>query len=209
MKKILVGLIILTIAFTSSGCKEPTNEEIYTEIQKQFNNMESYECTATILIKGEDASRKYKAKHIYKKPDKYLIEIIEPEESKGMMTIYNGSETWLKHPQINQTFHFDSQSGFMDMNTFIGYFFRVGITEKHRELKSDILSNQEQIVITVDIPEDNKYRKSEKIWINKKNFVPYKLYIFDKEGNSTIEVYYSDFKYNVDIKDELFDLQTN
>ncbi len=204
--KVLVGLLILLITISFTGCKEPTNEEIYYEAQKHFINLDSYQCVANIKISNKELLSSYKAKHIYKKPDKYYIEMLGPEESSGCTTIYNGNQAWLYHPQINQSFFIKNFNDSIEESMFLGYFLKISLTGEYNEISSETINGQDYLAVTVEIPGNNTFRQSEKIWINKNGLIPYKLVIYDHKGNCTVEVTYADFKYNEKIADEKFAL---
>lgn len=206
MKNILVGLVAIIVMFSATSCEKPTNEEAYYKAQKHFNNLNSYKCTVDIVIKEEGGNNNYKAKHVYKKPEKYLTEVLEPQESLGIKTIFNGCNTWLYHPKIDQSILVKNSKGFLDKNMFLGYFLKISLTSEYIKLDSEVLDNREYIVVSVEIPGNNVYRKSEKIWIDKNNFTPYKLLVFNSDGEATIEVFYSNFEYNANIRDEIFSL---
>ena len=207
MKIILVGLLIISCILSLSGCRQPTNEEVYYEVQKHFNNMNSYQCLAELTLYTEDISNTYKYRHVYKMPDKYIIEVLDPPDSKGCITIYNGNNAWFYHPQINQSMLIKDFNNSIEENMFIGYFYKTSITGTSVKLNSDTIDNQEYLTISVEIPGNNHYRKTQKIWIHKKNLLPYKLLIFDNKGSVTVEVLYSDFRYNIDLDEEDFSIK--
>lgn len=207
MKSILVGLLIILCILALAGCKEPTNEEIYYEVQKNFNSMDSYECVADIVLYTQDLVSTYKSRHVYKMPDKYIIEVLDPPDSKGCTTIYNGNNAWFYHPQINQSMLIKNFNNSMEENTFIGYFYKTSLTGESAKLGSDTIDDQDYLTILVEIPGNNNYRKSEKIWIHKKNLIPYKLSIFDNKGNITVEVEYSSFEYNISLDKKEFSIK--
>ena len=206
MKKYLVGtLIILTLLLV--GCKEPTNDEIFYEIQKNFYSMNSYQCNAHIIIKESNTPQSYSAKHIYKKPDKYLIEILQPEESKGFVTAFDGSGGWLYHPGIKEKLTIKNFKGSQEESMFIGYFLKVAVTGEDVKLSNEVIDNNDYLVVKGKIPGNHSYRSYAKLWIDKGNHIPYKLIVYDKEDKESIEVIYSNFKYNVDIDDDVFILK--
>ncbi len=204
MKSILVGLLIVVSILFFTGCREPTNEEVYYEVQKHFNNMDSYECVAEIILHTQDLESTYKSRHVYKMPDKYIIEILDPPDSKGCTTIYNGSNAWFYHPQINQSMLINNFNNSREENMFIGYFYKISLTGESAKLSSETINNQDYLIIAVEIPGNNHYRKSEKIWIHKKNLLPHKLLIFDDKGKVTVEVLYSSFQYNIELGEKEF-----
>lgn len=66
-----------------------------------------------------------------------------------------------------------------------------------------IFVGEEYIILTVELQNQSDYRYSQKIWLNKKDFVPYKLNILDRNGEVNTEIFYEKFKYNI-ILDEDF-----
>lgn len=206
MKKILVGLMLIT-AMLLTACKEPTNEEIFYQMQKSLNNMASYTCTAHITITGNKKPEYHVAKHVFKKPNKYIIEILEPEGTKGKITIFDGDQAWLYHPQIDQTNIIRNFKDSLDETMFIGYFLRIFLTTEKSQIKSESIDGNEYLVLTAQIPGNNRYRAKEKLWISKKNFIPYQLMIYDKDGKETVRVKYTDFKYDEKINDDKFNIE--
>jgi len=206
MKKILVGfMLIATMALTA--CQEPTNEEIFYEMQKSLNNMDAYTCIANITITGNKKPESHVAKHIFKNPNKYILEILEPEETKGKITIFDGDQAWLYHPQIDQTNIIRNFKDSLDETMFIGYFLRIFLTTEKSLINSEVIDGNDYLVLTAQIPGNNRYRSKEKLWINKKTFIPYQLMVYDKDGKETVRVTYTDFEYDEKVKDEKFNIE--
>jgi outer membrane lipoprotein-sorting protein len=203
----MVGFIIPIVILLVS-CKEPTDEELFYEVQKTFNRMDSYSTMADIIIYGNKSKKNYKIKHLFKKPNRYVLEIIEPMESKGCITIYDGNQTWLYHPNINQAVLIKNTNSPIEEKMFIGYFLEILFTSEEISISSEILDSSNYLTIAARIPGNNRYRYREKLWINKKDFSPYKLVIYDKENKVTVEVYYTNFTYNANVKDEDFTIET-
>ncbi|KGG80523.1 hypothetical protein Y919_05660 [Caloranaerobacter azorensis H53214] len=204
MKRIAL-LLLLSILFLNA-CGKITDEQIFYKIQKKYNKMESYSCFAKIIINGGKELKEYKVKQIFKRPNKYIIQIIEPEESKGITTVYNGEQAWIYHPQIDQSILIRDYKDSPDENMFVGYFLRNLITTEMVKLESERIEDNDYLIITTMIPGNNKYRMYQKLWVDKKTYLPYKLYILDKDEKIAVEIYYSKFLYNIDIKDEKFEV---
>ncbi|KNF09185.1 hypothetical protein CLPU_4c02310 [Gottschalkia purinilytica] len=206
MRKLLVGFISILLVFFT-GCSEPTDEESLYDIQKTLNQIEDYSCVAEISIKGNKKPEKYKVKHTFKKPNKYISEILEPKNNKGNMTIYNGKQAYLYSPQINQLTILKDYKQLQDEMLFIGYFLRILITTENPQIMSDTLDEKEYMTVKAEIPGNNMYRKYEQIWIDKKTHLPYKLIIVDDKGETLVEVKYSEVKYNIGINDDKFNME--
>ncbi|MGF7058086.1 LolA family protein [Brassicibacter mesophilus] len=208
MKKSLVGLFFIIIVFLIQGCSKPTDEEIYYEMQKTISNIESYRCIADVKVIGNKAPSSYKAKHIFTNPNKYVIEILEPEENKGNITLYDGNQAWMYSSHVGESFLLKDYQQAKEEYLFIGYFLRNFITTEKAQVSFDKIEDKEFIVLTTEIPGNHKYRKYEKLWINKLGFIPYKLVVFDNNNNVSVEVIYSEFKYDVDLPDDQFNIRT-
>ncbi len=204
MKRLLVVLIIIS-SISLVSCKEPTNEEVFYEIQKTLNHMESYSCLTSISVTGNKSTKTYELKQIFKKPDKYIIEVVSPEDSKGCKMLYNGNQIWLSHPKIEQSETIkDYTTDFSNKDLFLGYFLRNFITIENSSLSSDIIEGKEYLVLATELPGNNRYRNSEKLWINKNDFIPYKMEILNIEQEVTTRIFFDNFKYDVKINDESF-----
>ena len=54
----------------------------------------------------------------------------------------------------------------------------------------------------MDLQNQSDYRYSQKVWLNKKDFVPYKLNILDRNGEVNTEIFYENFKYNLTLDED-------
>lgn len=204
MKRILfiVSFIITMISLT--GCKEITKEEEFNNIQKSLNNINTYECEAKITIVGNKSSKDYKVYHKFKKPNKYIVEIIEPKDNKGNKTMYNGKQVYLYNNSIDQYEILKSYNISEEKMLFIGYFLRNLNMVEEVDIDEEKIEDKDYITIKIDIPGNNKYRVYEKLWVDKKTHMPYKLTIFNESDKETVNVIYKDIKYNIDIQDDTF-----
>ena len=204
MKRILliVSFIIIMISLTS--CKEITKEEEFNNIQKTLNSISTYECKAEITIVGNKSSKDYKVYHKFKKPNKYIAEIIAPEDNKGNKTMYNGKQVYLYNKSINQYEILKSYNITEEKMLFLGYFLRNLNMAEEVEIDEEKVEDKDYIIIKLDIPGNNKYRVYEKLWVDKKTHIPYKLVIFDEKDKETVNVVYKDIEYNKDIQDDNF-----
>lgn len=206
LKKSLVYCFIF-ITILSVGCvKEKTDEEIYNDIQETIVNMKSYSCVADITVTGNMAPQSYKMSHMFKAPDRCLIRVIEPNYIEGKTTIYNGKKTMVKQPKINQSWELNSFSNTPEANAFLGSFIYGLSNRESLVLERESVMEEECLVINTVLNGDNYYFKSAKLWMNLKKHHPVKLQIFDKENVLRVDIKYSDFKFNVDLEDGLFEL---
>lgn len=202
MKKVLVGFLLLA-TLLMTHCGKPTNEEFFHEVQVKLNNIDSYSCRAEIKVIGNISTQKYEMKQMFKLPDKYILEVIEPEESRGFKTIFNGKKICIYHPDIDQSFLLDDYKS-ANEDLFIGFFLKTLNSSEHAVLGEDIFNGKEYLTIEVEIPGNNKYRRYKKLWVDKGNFQPKKMVIYDNNKEKNYEVLYYDFKYDINLSDDDF-----
>lgn len=206
----LALLIIAVILIFTYGCSKPVEkeEDVFYEVQKFFNKMETYRCIADVTVKGNKDTETYKSKHVFKKPDKYVIEILEPSENEGNIVIYDGKQAWLYNKQIDESFIIKDLEQGIDKTLFVGYFLRNVLSNESVDMSFDEIMGKKYLVLETEIPGNNKYRYREKLWIDRNNYYPYKLNILSRDGEVTVEVIYTDFKANIKLTDEDFNIKT-
>jgi len=195
IKKVLLVLLILTLLLITS-CGRQTDEELFHEVQKTISNFNNYRCTSSIVVKSNKGETKYVFIETFIKPDKIKLEIVEPKDSFGCIIIYDGSKMFLKHPSINQTITLENIKS-IDRQYFLGDFFQNLSLCENPQINREKIGAEEYIIINIDMPAQNQYRCSQSVWINIKNFIPYKMNILDNEGIVNTEVIYEDFDYDI------------
>ena len=204
MKRVLlITFFIVTIIFLCS-CREKTKEEEFNDIQKTFSEINNYTSVAEIEVTGNKSTKYFKVNHLFEKPDKYVTEILEPKENIGNKTIYNGSKAYLYNKQAGQYKILKQVKASEDKMLFLGYFLNNLSSVGHLDISRETIDKVDYIVIGIDLPGNNRYRTYEKLWIDKKTHLPYKLIIYDDKDKETVKIKYKDVKYNIDIKSDTF-----
>ncbi|WP_207707335.1 LolA family protein [Crassaminicella thermophila] len=204
IKKVLIGILLMLLIV---GCSPKTEQDIFYEAQKKLNKMEGYSCQVEITSIGNKSPQKYIMKQWFKKPNKYKLELIYPENLKGKITISNGNRAWIYHPSIEQTWIMENFSNSKEQNMFLGYFLKNCLNSEKVDICTEELENQKYLVITTEIPGNHIYFHKEKLWLNQESMNPYLLQIFDMKGKLRIEVKYEKFKYNPKLQDDFFQLK--
>lgn len=207
MKYWLLFILAAVLIFIA-GCSKPSEEKVFYEAQKFYNKMETYRCIADVTVKGNKDTKRYKSKHVFRKPDKYVIETLEPADNEGNIVVYDGKQAWLYNKQIDESFIIKDFDQTLDKSLFIGYFLKNIMSNENIEMHFDEIGDKTYLVLEADIPGNNKYRSKERLWIDTKNYYPYKLNILDSNGEVSTEVEYLEFRANVKVNDEDFNIRT-
>ncbi len=208
MKKIMPGLVICLLIFSLVACSQPTDQELYYEVQRKLGQLESYSCNAIIYVNSNNTENKYVFQQAFKAPSSYRLEVTSPESLEGNLTISNGKKAWMLHPAINQTWILDSFEQSQEQMMFIGYFMQNLFNTETSVISRQKLEGSSYIVIDTPIPGGNQYFDKQRLWVDTDKLEPYQMQIIDQRGVVRFRVYYEDFKYNPELGDELFYLKS-
>ncbi|AKL96765.1 outer membrane lipoprotein [Clostridium aceticum] len=206
MKYWKVVFIIIGTIYCLSACRQPTDEEMYYKAQQKISSIESYQCTAKIYIDNGKEEVEYIFQQTFKAPNLYRLEVTAPSTLQGNLTIYNGKTAWVYHPSINQVWKIDNFNQSQEQMMFIGHFLKNYMTSKESIYEKETLEGREYFVFSATIPGGTHYFSQQKLWVDKIEMIPQKLYIYDGKGNIRFRVYYEDFIYNPVLEEELFHL---
>jgi outer membrane lipoprotein-sorting protein len=200
LKKILILFVIFIVFFTS--CK--SNDELY-KANKKILEMKSYSAAADITVFSNKGISYYKVRHFFSFPDKIRIETMEPDFLKGKIIVGNKGKWKIYHPLIGQSFETTEPK---ESEEYIC----LGILQK------SILSGEDSnysfikrdgidfIQIKAMVPNGTVYRNNISVLLSRENYLPEVLEIYDSNNKLTVKVLYSDFKYNIEIKDSIFEI---
>jgi outer membrane lipoprotein-sorting protein len=199
-------LIFLIAAALLSACapKAPKKQE---DVQKFLMNLRSYKCDVVLAVTNNRSTNVYKQTHLYKYPDKYRIEIIEPNGLKGQTTIYNGEKAYIFHPQINtylETQNFKSTTAY---SSFVGSFVEQFKNNGGARFNMEDFRGRPCFVLELPMEGKNPYRAVEKIWIDAEHILPVKAEILDKNKTVNVQVLYEKFEANPKLEETVFNTE--
>ncbi len=204
MKK-KVWAVLFSLVFMAQGCSSYTAEKAYKAAHKKLTGLEAYSCKAEIYVKGNKEPGQFKTKQWFYIPDKYRLEVLEPETMKGKTTVFDGNRIWMYYPYIDQVLLLENIDSSTDANLFLGFFLRDMLETESISYSIEEQDGTTMIVIELPVPGVNKYRSTQKLFMSIRNFLPVMLEIYDVNGNVTARVKYSDFVYNPKLDGDFFD----
>ncbi len=188
------------------GCSPKSDQELYYEVQKKVNKIDSYHSKVEITSVGNKGAQVYTMNQWFKKPDKYKIEIILPENLKGKTTVSDGNKAWIYNPNIEQTCIMENFTNSEEQNSFLGYFLKNLLNSENVDLLSKVIDEDEYLIISTDIPGNHAYYNKEELYVNIDNMKPYLLKVYDAKDQLRIEVKYIEFEYNPTLENSVFQI---
>lgn len=195
MKKSLL-LIIILLSFLLISCTSDKSERIINKIDKLYNENTGYEVKLEMKVIMDNKETVYKMKEKYVHDDTISLEILEPDESKGITIQYKDDKIFLNHASIRQSISLKTVKTF-DKGILLANFF--GHLDLVESIEKQEMDGKDYYRIGYTPEETNKYNHQRFIYLNKKNLDPYRMEIMDKEGHTRVIIKYEDFKYTKDI----------
>lgn len=194
-----MGCVILTSCAPKKVQKSPIEE-----INDKLMTMETYGCIADLTYISNKGENTYKTKQYYRTTGEYRVEMIAPEEVKGLVTVYDGEKVMQYNPRINGEVIDEIPESKNRNEIFLGVFLKNYLQSEEVTLEVFNINDEEYSVLEAVIPEGGKYLATEKLWVSNKTLEPNKLIVYDIEGKERIIVKYEQFKYNIKLEDRIF-----
>lgn len=207
---IYLVIIVCVVCTVLAGCRGDNLERSFNKACQKLLKLEAYTCYVAMSVTNNRSTMEYKLKHSYMSPDKYRIEVLEPEGLKGQVTIHSSKGTYIYHPGINQHLITENFSDSAEHEAFVGSFISHIRSKEKLKVSKETVESKVYYILEFEVPKPNGYMNTEKMWIDAGETVPVKAEIYDKAGKITVLVNYTNFVYNpkLDVRDfEITDTQ--
>lgn len=188
-----------------SSCGRDSRKEMYNA-HKKIADMKSYSALADITVYGNKGTSSYKVRQYFLEPNKLRVETLEPEFIKGKISTYNGVKWKIYHPIIKKTFEMDNLKN-DDELIYLGIIQKSILAGEDAEYEYTRKDENDFILVKSTIPGGSKYRNSVQLYMTKNDLCPKLMEILDDKGQVKVLVKYSEFDYNRELKDSLFNLE--
>ena len=190
---ILVAILINYLFFYKNTAKNLKigNNRSSQEIVNYILNISSYETEVEVEIKSNKNENKYRMRQVYNGPEDNWQEIIEPSNIAGVKIIKEGKNLKLENSNLNLTSIFKNceyiSENSLDLSSFI--------EDYKKDEKAGFNEKNNQIIMKT-AAEDERYRKTKTLYINKENALPTKMEIQDANQNIVVYILYNEVNVN-------------
>lgn len=190
---IVVILLIFYIFFYENTAKNLKigNNRSSQEIVNYILNISSYETEVEVEIKSNKNENKYRMRQVYNGQEDNWQEIIEPSNIAGVKIIKEGKNLKLENSNLNLTSIFKNceyiSENSLDLSSFI--------EDYKKDEKAGFKERNNEIVMET-VAEDERYRKTKTLYINKENALPTKMEIKDANRNIVVYILYNEVNVN-------------
>ena len=206
-KKILffiLILLVLILIITFFYLNTYKNSKIVNNIDKSnikeyILNISSYEAKATITVKSNKNTNKYIVKQQYNSNKVFKQEILEPENIKGLITIYDGNNLKIENTKLNLSNIYENYQ-FISNNVLDLYAF---LENYKNSSNTEYEENDTQIVMKLKNDNLNNYNIFQNLYIDKNTALPTKMEIIDKNQNTLVYIEYNEISFNTTSREEI------
>lgn len=164
------------------------------EIKNYILNISSYELIAQITVNSNKNQNKYIVKQKYdNKENTFKQEVIEPENIKGLTTIYDGKKLSIENTNLGLSSFYEDYSYIGDNNLCLNCFI-----EEYKNNNGEILEEENEIEMKV---QSEKYTKT--LYIDKQSTMPQKMLVQDRNQKTLVYIEYNEIKVNELSKQEV------
>ena len=196
LRKIIIVIIIIIICIciffyiNKSKKIKIGNNSTSQEIIDNILNISSYEAVIEVEVNSNKNTNKYTIKQKYISPDISEQEILEPENIQGVKITKKDNELKVENSRINISKIYNNYEymtdNCLDLNTFIENY-KLNEKEIYEEKNDEIILNVEN--------KNNKYKRYQTLYIDKKTGKPTKMEIKDNSKNTLIYILYREVKF--------------
>ena len=189
---ILILAILIIFLLNKTNVKKIGNNSTSQEIVDYILNISSYEAKIEVEVKSNKNTNKYILKQQYISPDVATQEVLEPSNISGIKIIKKGNDLKLENTSLNLSNIFENYEYLADNALDLSCF----IEDYKESQNSNYEEKDNKIIMNVQTKNENKYRQSKKLYIDKSTGNPLKMEITDINQNITVYILYDEVKIN-------------
>jgi len=189
-----------------AGCKMRSTKELspMEKIQKRYMGLDSYESLVKVTYISKQGKNEYKMKHYYKRSGEYRIEIVEPQNLAGIVTIFDGQKVMQANPKIEGKAIVEIEKSPYREEILLGNFLKNYFQSQEVSIEVGKMGEGEVTVLETQIPGDNPLLSYGRLWVDNESHDPIYMILYDNKQEKRIVVQYEEFMYNKTLDDRLF-----
>lgn len=188
---IIIFIIIISIFYykkQNSGNNISIIKSV-TDYKQNILNISSYEATISVEIISNKNTNKYIIKQWYNSPNIFKQEVQAPENIKGLVTLYDGSNLEIQNTNLNLSKIYNDynclSNNILSLNSFI---------QDLKENDSECTETENET--TIEIETKKKYAWYKRLIISKETGEPTKMEILDENKNTLVYILYNEITIN-------------
>jgi outer membrane lipoprotein-sorting protein len=203
MKKERLLLLVFLIFLCSvgvTGCKKKNKSS--DEIVTYLKNLKSYESNIEMYVNNDKQELKYVMKQYCDASMGYRLDIGE-----NRIQVYKNNKIYVTDKGKDTKYELSAEFDELYKISFIGEYIKILYTND--EVKYDIkeIDGKSYQLIYTALPGNNKNLDSAIMYVDIERCVPTKITIYDSRNKERVNILFSEFKSNINLSKELFEIK--
>ncbi|MCL1632351.1 outer membrane lipoprotein carrier protein LolA [Sporolactobacillus sp. CPB3-1] len=195
---------ILMIALLS-GCGTKSEKDVIDDLNKRYENMNSYSTDAVMTFQSQGKKQVYKINVTYKKPNYYKVALSDGNQTNQQMILKNKDGVFVLTPELKKSYRFTSD---WPNNRSQAYLFHSLAKDILNDPNPGFTAKENQYIFKTKTNYNTPQLANQTITL-KKDLTPENVQIKDKDENTVVTVKFKSFKVNPSIDNKTFDVKQN
>ena len=213
---------ILALILLLAGCLQGTGSQSMSpaQIHEYWAQMSSYQATVLVTFHSNKGSNTYTVQQQVMSSGQYRMEVMAPEECKGVVTICDGTTTIQEDPSIGMRvtatetpvrgalFLFDFWQQYLQgASGYIqGGVLSVSAAPEYSDVEAPDKEkpSEEEYMLEARLKGTHEKLVVQRLWVSSDNGYPLRMVVYDIQGKPSIEMEFLDFQPNAVLDPSLF-----
>ena len=199
-----IGLLLIILCLTLTGCKKMNEKDVLKEIQKDFDKSKGYELSGDLSVHNHEEVYQYRVKVSYLKDHYYKVELTNTANNHNQIILKNDDGVYVLTPSLNKSFRF--QSDWPYENSQI-YLLDAILRDLERDEKTVIEKKEDSYIFqsSVNYPNNSRFI-TEKV-VFSKDLKLKKVKVYDSSGIEVMSMTFDSMKYSPNLKKQDFNIE--
>jgi outer membrane lipoprotein-sorting protein len=186
MRSRIFSLLVVVIAIVLAACGAPSKDNVTKKLSDKWNDSKGYELQATMEIKTGSEPRLYDVDVWHTKPDFYRVHVTQSGKDESQMIVRNEDGVFVVTPSLGKTYKFQSDWPAQNSQAYL-----IGALSEDITADKNATMTEEDDAFVFETETRNNHRKvlpNQKIYINKKTWLPIYVSILDENKEEQIRI---------------------
>jgi outer membrane lipoprotein-sorting protein len=186
MRSRIFSWLVVVIAIVLAACGAPSKDNVTKKLSDKWNDSKGYELQATMEIKTGSEPRLYDVDVWHTKPDFYRVHVTQSGKDESQMIVRNEDGVFVVTPSLGKTYKFQSDWPAQNSQAYL-----IGALSEDITADKNATMTEEDDAFVFETETRNNHRKvlpTQKIYINKKTWLPIYVSILDENKEEQIRI---------------------
>ena len=188
------------------GCTSKSKNDIYKDIIKKYENLESYELKGILQMINNESTYEYDVTSMYKKDNNFKVELINKTNNHRQIILRNNDGVFVVTPSLNKSFKFQTEWPYNNSQIYL-------IQSIMEDIKNDnnrkITKGKDSTIIESSVNYiNNRNLQKQKVTFSKKNIIK-SVEVYNDQNIVQIKIIFKKINLNKKIENDIFLLDKN